>query len=258
MSNICGVKFKDFGKVYYFRNDDFDLKKDLNVVVDTEKGEQFAKVVETNITGIKNLDMDSMKTVIRISTKEDYNKYMKNLKEAADALTYARKIADQMALDMRLLDASFTLDKKQLTFNFIADSRIDFRDLVKDIAAKYKTRIELHQMGVRDKSKEIGGIGQCGRELCCSKFLNGIDTISINMAKNQNIALNPSKINGACGRLLCCLSYEDEVYTEHRQDLPKMGEVIKTKDGEGKVVSLDVLNKKYTILIDGDKKEYEI
>ena len=258
MSNICGVKFKDFGKVYYFRNDDFDLKKDLNVVVDTEKGEQFAKVVETNITGIKNLDMDSMKTVIRISTKEDYNKYMKNLKEATEALAYAKKIAEEMKLDMRLLDASFTLDKKQLTFNFIADSRIDFRDLVKDIAAKYKTRIELHQMGVRDKSKEIGGIGQCGRELCCSKFLNGIDTISINMAKNQNIALNPSKINGACGRLLCCLSYEDEVYTEHRQDLPKMGEVIKTKDGEGKVVSLDVLNKKYTILIDGDKKEYEI
>ena len=159
---------------------------------------------------------------------------------------------------MRLLDATFTLDRKQLTFNFIADERVDFRNLVKDIAAKYKTRIELHQMGVRDKSKEIGGLGQCGRELCCSKFLNGMETISINMAKNQNIALNPSKINGACGRLLCCLAYEDEVYSEHRKGLPKMGSIVKTDDGEGKVVALDVLNKKYTVNINGDKKDYEV
>lgn len=258
MGNICGVKFKDFGKIYYFKNEGFQLKKNLTVVVDTEKGEQFAKVVEPEITGVKNIDKSSMKSIIRVSTKDDYNKYLKNLKESAEALTYARRVAEEMNLDMRLLDAAFTLDKKQLTFNFIADSRIDFRDLVKEIAAKYKTRIELHQMGVRDKSKEVGGIGHCGRELCCSKFLNGIDTISINMAKNQNIALNPNKINGACGRLLCCLSYEDEVYTEHRQDLPKMGEVVTTKDGSGKVISLDVLNKKYTIQIDGDKKEYEV
>ena len=148
--------------------------------------------------------------------------------------------------------------QRSYTFNFIADERVDFRNLVKDIAAKYKTRIELHQMGVRDKSKEIGGLGQCGRELCCSKFLNSMETISINMAKNQNIALNPSKINGACGRLLCCLAYEDDVYSDHRDILPKMGDVIKTADGEGKVVSLDVLNKKYTVLIDGEKKEYEL
>lgn len=257
MNNICGVKFKDFGKVYYFRNTGLDIKKNVTVVVDTEKGEQFAKVCETNVTGLKNFDIDSMKSILRISTKSDYGKYMKNLKEATEALTFSRQLVKDMDLDMRLLDATFTLDKKQLTINFIADSRIDFRNLVKEIAAKYKTRIELHQLGVRDKSKEIGGLGQCGRELCCAKFLNGIDTISINMAKNQNIALNPSKINGACGRLLCCLSYEDEVYTDHRAYLPKIGEVVKTKDGSGKVVSLDVLNNKYTVLIDGDKKEYE-
>lgn len=257
MNNVCGVKFKDFGKTYYFHTDGLNLKKNLTVVVDTEKGEQFAKVSEVDVTGLKNIDVDNMKTVIRISTKDDYNRYMKNLKEAKEALDYAKKRAESLGLDMRLLDANFTLDKKQLTFNFIADSRIDFRDLVKEIAAKYKTRIELHQMGVRDKSKEIGGLGHCGRELCCSKFLNGIDTISINMAKNQNIALNPNKINGACGRLLCCLSYEDDVYTEHRLDLPKIGDEIKTKDGTGKVVSLDVLNRKYTVLIDGDKREYE-
>ncbi len=258
MNNICGVKFKECGKVYYFCAENLNLKKNLTVVVDTEKGEQFARVVEVDVAKFKKIDSASLKKVLRISTKTDYSHYLKNLKEAKEALEFSRQLVKKRNIDMRLLDASLTLDKKQLTINFIADSRIDFRDLVKDIAAKYRTRIELHQLGVRDKSKEIGGLGQCGRELCCAKFLNGIEAISINMAKNQNIALNPSKINGACGRLLCCLSYEDEVYKEHRSCLPKMGEVIKTKDGTGKVVNLDILNKKYTVLIDGESKEYDI
>lgn len=256
--NVCGIRFKDIGKTYYFKYDDLKLYKNLTVVVDTEKGEQFAKVVEPMIEDTKKLSIDDMKQVLRISTKSDYNTYMRNLKDAKEALDFARNLVEEQNIDMRLIDASFTLDRKQLTFNFIADERVDFRNLVKDIAAKYKTRIELHQMGVRDKSKEIGGLGQCGRELCCSKFLNGMETISINMAKNQNIALNPTKINGACGRLLCCLAYEDEVYLEHRKDLPKMGSTVKTPDGEGKVVSLDVLNKKYTVNIDGDRKDYEV
>ena len=255
---VCGIKFKDIGKTYYFKYDELKLYKNLTVVVDTEKGEQFAKVVEPEIDDTKKLSIDDMKCVLRISTKADYNTYMRNLKDAKEALDFARGLVEEQKIDMRLLDASFTLDRKQLTFNFIADERVDFRNLVKDIASKYKTRIELHQMGVRDKSKEIGGLGQCGRELCCSKFLNGMETISINMAKNQNIALNPSKINGACGRLLCCLAYEDDVYTDHRKDLPKVGSIIKTADGEGKVVALDVLNKKYTVNIDGDRKDYEV
>lgn len=255
--SVCGVKFKDSGKVYYFRNDEFVLKKNLTVVVETDKGEQFAKVCEPNVLERKGFDLDSMKKVLRISTKSDYNKYLKNLRDASEAFNFSKQLVKKMNIDMRILDASFTLDRKQLTINFVADSRIDFRDLVKEIAARYKTRIELHQLGVRDKSKCIGGLGQCGRELCCSKFLNEVDAISINMAKNQNIALNPSKINGVCGRLLCCLAYEDEVYSEHRTYLPKMNEIIETKDGRGKVVNLDVLNKKYTLLIDGDKKEYE-
>lgn len=256
--NICGVRFKDTGKTYYFKNEEnFDLKKGLTVVVETEKGEQFAKVFEIDVKDVKKLDINKMKSVIRISTKKDYNNYMSNLKTAKEALDFARELAEQLDLDMRLIDSSLTLDRKQLTINFTADDRIDFRDLVKELASKFKTRIELHQIGVRDKSKEIGGLGQCGRELCCSGFLNGIDTISINMAKNQNIALNPSKINGACGRLLCCLSYEDEVYTCHRKELPKMGEMVKTPNGEGRVVALDILNKKYTVEIDGDRKEYE-
>lgn len=254
---ICGVKFKDNGKIYYFKYDDLDLKQNLTVVVETEKGEQFAKVYELNIEETKKINIENMKPVLRISTKKDYNQYLTNLKDAKEALEYARECVKSSGLDMRLLDASYTLDRKQLMFNFTSDDRIDFRDLVKEIAFKYKTRIELHQIGVRDKSKELGGIGQCGRELCCSKFLNGIDTISINMAKNQSIALNPSKINGACGRLLCCLAYEDDVYTCHRNLLPKIGENVKTPDGEGRVVALDVLNKKYTVEVDGDKKTYE-
>ena len=255
---ICGVKFKDGGKTYLFKYDEIKLYKNLTVIVDTEKGEQFAKVVDVDVQNLRSLDLDSMKSVIRVSTKNDYNSYLKNLRDSSDALRYARKLAQELNLEMRIMDASFTLDRKQLTFNFVADERIDFRNLVKSIAAKYKTRIELHQLGVRDKSKEIGGIGQCGRELCCSSFLNGLETISINMAKNQNIALNPSKINRACRRLLCCLSYEDDVYTDHRKQLPKIGEVVKTEKGEGKVTSLDVLNKKYYVMIDGEKIEYVI
>lgn len=255
---VYGIRFKDAGKVYYFKNENLKINKNVTVVVDTEKGEQFAKVVEVDVKDYKNLDINKMKEILRISTKSDYNTYLRNLKDAKEALAFAREQATKNEIEMNILDASFTLDRKQLTFNFIADARIDFRNLVKEIAAKYKTRIELHQMGVRDKSKEVGGIGQCGRELCCSSFLNGMDTISINMAKNQNISLNPNKINGACGRLLCCLAYEDEVYSCHRKELPRVGQIVKTHDGEGKVASLDVLNKKYYVIIDGEKKEYGI
>lgn len=254
---ICGIKFKNTGKTYYFKDEEEVFKKNDYVVVETEKGEQYAKVVETDIEDLKNIDIKSMKSVSRMATEKDEKNYTKNLKSAKEALDFAKKEASDAGLDMRIIDASYTLDRKQLTFNFSADERIDFRDLVKVLAAKFKTRIELHQLGVRDKAKEVGGLGLCGRELCCSSFLSGMDTITINMAKNQGLALNPSKINGLCGRLLCCLSYEDEVYCAHRSLLPKMGQVIKTPDGEGKVVALDILNKKYTVSIDGEDKIYD-
>jgi len=158
-------------------------------------------------------------------------------------------------LKMKIIDASYTFDRDKLIFRFLADNRVDFRELAKDLAAKYKVRIELRQIGVRDKAKEISGIGPCGRELCCSCFLNNfIDTVSINMAKNQNIALNPNKINGQCGRLLCCLNYEDDVYTENRKDLPNVGDVVKTPNGEGKVVSIDILNKSYVVNVPDEGK----
>ena len=255
---ICGVKFKDNGKVYYFKNNNLDLEQDEKVVVYTEKGEQLAKVVNLDIENTKKIDVKSMKKILRKATDKDYDNYLKNLKDAQAALEYARKKAEQNKLDMRFIDADFTLDRMQLMFNFVADERVDFRNLVKEIASKFKTRIELHQMGVRDKAHNVGGIGLCGRELCCSSFLNGIDGISINMAKNQDLALNPTKINGLCGRLLCCLQYEDDVYSCHRKVLPRVGEKVKTPAGEGKVTKLSVLAKKYTVDINGTEKEFDL
>ena len=253
--NICGVSLNAKGKVYYFDGKDLNFKKNLTVIVETEKGLQFGKVVETNIQNVDSKVLENIKPIIRISTKQDYNSYLKNLKDATNALNVARKQVEKMGLDMNLIDATYTFDRKQLTFNFIADERIDFRDFVKFLAATYKTRIELHQMGVRDKAKMVGGIGSCGRTLCCSAFLNKIDTISINMAKNQNIALNPSKINGVCGRLLCCLQYEDDVYTELKSNFPQIGDIVKTEFGKGEVVELNVLKNSYIILINNEKKE---
>ena len=256
--NIVGIKFKGNGKVYCFRNENLELKSDMHVVVDTEKGEQLGKVINVNMKPANNIDVNTMKDVLRIATDKDEKDYEKNLKDAKEALNYIKEAVEKSNIDMRVSDASYTLDKKQLTFNFIADQRIDFRDLVKDLAAKFKTRIELHQMGARDKAKNVGGLGLCGRPLCCSEFLSCMETISINMAKNQNLVLNPTKINGACGRLLCCLAYEDDVYTDHRCQLPKVGELVTTPDGKGKVTSLDILNLKYTVDLDGDIKVFDV
>ena len=253
--NVVSIKFKKDGKGYYFDSKDFELKIDDYVLVETEKGIQFGTVSEINI------DFDSLKLktglkeVIKKATKKDYDIYLKNLKEANDVVLYTKKLVEDEDMQMRIVDASYTFDKKHLIINFIADERIDFRDLVKNLASKYRTHIELHQMGVRDKAKEIGGIGQCGFSLCCSSFKSCMDGISINMAKNQNISLNPSKINGCCGRLLCCLSYEDEVYAELKQELPKINDEIKVEDEVVKVVKLDVLRKIVTVDINGELKE---
>jgi len=252
--NIVSIKFKVDGKAYYFENNVDDIEVEDYVLVETEKGIQLGKVFELNIDSSKLNNKIELKKVVKKATKKDYDLYLKNLKEADKILLETRKKVEEDEIPMRLIDAMFTFDKKQLIFNFVADERVDFRDLVKYLAAKYKTHIELHQIGVRDKAKEIGGIGQCGRMLCCKKFKNNMDGISINMAKNQNISLNPSKINGCCGRLLCCLSYEDDLYSELRETLPKVNDII-TVDGEkGKVTKVDLLNKKINVLIDGEDK----
>lgn len=257
MVKVVGVKFTDGGRIYYFSPGKLNVKISDNVIVETERGTQFA----TATTDIINQDAEKvflpLKDVIRIATKEDININLKNIKDANKALEYAKKVVEKEQLDMKLYEASYTFDRKKLVFKFIADERVDFRELAKILATKYKTRIELRQIGVRDKAKEIGGFGPCGRPLCCSEFLTNFDSVSINMAKNQGIALNPTKINGACGRLLCCLGYEDSTYIEYKKDLPKLGETI-TYDGKiGHVTELNILKRSYKIKTE-ENEEIEV
>jgi len=251
---ICGISFKANGKIYNFHPNGLEIKKGDSVIVETEKGEQYGKV-----SFVEKAEVNSnLKNILRIATAEDYNKYLKNLADAQKALLEARRMAKKLDLEMQIIDGSYTFDRKQLLFNFIADSRVDFRELVRELASRYRTRIELHQIGVRDKAKEVGGLGVCGRTLCCSKHLNNHETITINMAKNQGIALNPNKINGCCGRLLCCLSYEDETYSKCRRELPSYGDIIKVDGARGKVVGLDILKNTYRIDINGEIKEVKV
>lgn len=247
MYNIVGVVLNGKGKTYYFSTNKLELKKGDNVIVETEKGLQYGQVVVSPYD-VSNEDIGfTLKNVIRVATKEDVKQYEKNLKDSNEALLKARSIADKLELDMRIIDACYTFDRNQLLFNFLADARVDFREMAKKLAQVYKTRIELRQIGVRDKAKEIGGLGPCGRFLCCSTFLTDFNSVSINMAKNQMLALNPTKINGICGRLLCCLNYEDEVYTEMKKGMPSIGSLYKDKGVEGKVVSLNLLKRTATI-----------
>ena len=202
MHNIYGVILKEEGKVYYFDGLDLDIEMDKYVVVNTDKGIQLGKVIRKIDEDKLKISLSNLKTIDRIASDEDYNIFLKNLNLADKALIKARELVEELGLDMNIIDASYTLDKKQMLFNFVADERIDFRELAKRLAGIYKTRIELRQIGARDKARMVCGLGQCGRTLCCSTFLTHIDSVTMNMAKNQNISLNPNKINGVCGRLL--------------------------------------------------------
>ena len=217
---------------------------------------QFGKVVNIidNDVKLENVVEDE---VVRISNKRDYLKHLKNLKDAEEALIKCRSIVKDYNLSMNIIDASYNFDGSQLLFRFVADERIDFRDLVKDLGSVFKTRIELRQVGIRDKAKEVGGIGPCGRLLCCTSFLKNFDSVTISMAKNQNVSLNPTKINGVCGRLLCCLKYENDTYSYYRKKLPKLNSKIDYKGQEVKVIGVDPLNCKYTIELN-DKSIMEI
>lgn len=247
MYEVVGIKFDSSNRLYYFETNSFEMKKKDNVVVETEKGLQFGTVFsEKKQVNEKDITLP-LKKVVRIATSEDIKQHETNKELALKALDDAKKNAKKMNLNMNFIGAYFTLDKNQLIYNFVADDRIDFRELAKKLASIYKTRIELRQIGVRDKAKEIGGIGPCGRFLCCNSFLTDFNSVSINMAKNQYIALNPTKINGICGRLLCCLNYEDDQYTEMKKDYPELGTYVKKENVSGKVVSHNLLKNSYTI-----------
>lgn len=257
MINVVGVNFKENGKIYYFLPGNLNLKKNITVIVQTERGMQFGRVVTDNVELEESKITTPLKQIIRIASKKDYQNHLKNIKDSKEALIKCKEIVEKEKIPMQIIDSEYTFDRSQLIFKFIADNRIDFRQLAKQLASIYKTRIELRQVGVRDKAKEVGGIGVCGCQLCCSRFLKDLESVSINMAKNQNIALNPNKINGVCGRLLCCLKYEDDCYTECRKCLPKLGELVETEKGKGTVISLDILKKSYKVEL-SDKNVIEV
>ena len=251
---IVNVKINNnFGKTLYFDCNNFNLKKNLTVIVNTERGLEFGTVLD-----FLDVEDGNYEKVIRIATKKDYLQHLKNINEAKLALDKCRELAEKNNLKMVIIDATYNFDKSQLLFRFLADERIDFRNLARELGSRLKTRIELRQIGIRDKAKEIGGIGPCGRNLCCSTFLTSFDAVSISMAKNQGLALNPTKINGVCGRLLCCLNYENELYTELKKDVLDVGKKTFSNGKEGKVISSEPLLGKYKVLIDDEIIEIDI
>lgn len=240
MKNIVLVMFPVTKILDYYDSNEIDLAVDDVVVVETESGIHSGIVKKAPYMEKEENLPDSIKKVIRKATDDDKKILAENQKNADKALEVAKKYSKDLGLNMNFVDCYYTLDKNQLIFSFVADNRVDFRELAKKLAQKYKTRIELRQIGVRDKAKKIGGLGPCGLFLCCHTFLTDFNSVSINMAKNQFLALNPSKINGICGRLLCCLGYENELYTQLKKGFPKMGSMVETPSGIGKVTSIDV------------------
>src|SRR5690625_1925024 len=253
MIGVIGVRFKKAGKIYCFDPNDFQVDIDDYVIVETARGIEFGEVVLVNKTVEEDDVVLPLKKVLRIATIEDKENVAENEQLASEALSLCIHKVQTHKLDMNIVDVEYTFDRNKIIFYFTAEGRIDFRDLVKDLAAKFKTRIELRQIGVRDEAKLLGGIGPCGRMLCCSTFLGDFDPVSIKMAKDQSLSLNPSKISGLCGRLMCCLRYENEVYEKAKQLLPDIGEEIETVDGKGIVVNLNFLEK----TIDIEMKEIE-
>ena len=254
MKKITGVRFKENGKIYYFDPGKLELEKGMDVIVDTAMGEEYGKVIvpfkEIKEENIK----EPLKKVIRIVTDKDRKMYKENKAKEPKAREVFLKKVKEHGLKMKLVEVEYKFDGTKVIFYFTADGRIDFRDLVKDLAAVFKTRIELRQIGVREEIRRIGGCGVCGRELCCCKFLNNFETVSIKMAKEQNISLNPSKISGNCGRLMCCLKYEECVYSEKAKRLPKVGAIVKTEDGTGEVANVEILKEVLRVKFkDGDE-----
>lgn len=247
MINIIGVRLGNTKRIYYFSPGRLQYKISDKVIVETERGLQFGEVA-TNIKEANEKDVFfPLKSIVRKATEKDVERNQLNIIDTEFVIEKTKKIVHEEKLPMKIVDASYTLNKDKLVLRFMSDKRVDFRQLVKILSNKFKTKIELRQIGIRDKAKEVGGLGPCGRSLCCTEFLHDFEAISINMAKNQNLALNPSKINGACGRLLCCLAYEDDIYAENRKNLPKIGENISVGKTTGRVVELDVLNNGYKV-----------
>lgn len=238
---VIGVRFKKAGKIYYFDPLDYELAIDDYVIVETARGVEYGKVAITAQEVDENDVVLPLKKIIRPAKEEDVEKVEENNLESKRAFSVGVEKIKEHRLDMKLVDVEYTFDKNKVIFYFTAEGRVDFRDLVKDLASIFRTRIELRQIGVRDEAKMLGGIGPCGRMLCCSTFLGDFEPVSIKMAKDQNLSLNPSKISGLCGRLMCCLKYENDEYEEAKKKMPDIGARVETAEGPGKVVGLNLL-----------------
>lgn len=239
--DIVGIRFKKAGKIYYFDPEQLAVPKDAQVVVETTRGVECGTVVINRKTVDEDDVVLPLKKVIRVATESDELQVRKNKEDAEAAMDICLQKIYSHHLEMKLVDVEYTFDRNKIIFYFTADGRVDFRELVKDLAAVFKTRIELRQIGVRDEAKMLGGIGPCGRMLCCSTFLGDFEPVSIKMAKDQNLSLNPAKISGVCGRLMCCLKYENDQYESAKKALPDLGEEINVHYGPGRVVGLNIL-----------------
>lgn len=257
MRKIIGIRFRTAGKVYYFDPLSFDIKKGAHVIVETARGIEYG----TAVGDIRELEEEKisqpLKPVIRIATERDEKQQAGNKDKEKEAFQICLEKIKKHNLEMKLIDTEYTFDNNKILFYFTADGRIDFRELVKDLASVFKTRIELRQIGVRDETKVLGGIGICGRALCCHTFLSEFAPVSIKMAKEQNLSLNPTKISGVCGRLMCCLKNEEETYEELNRRLPNVGDYVTTDDGlKGEVHSVNVLRQLVKVIVDtGDEKD---
>ena len=253
MKNIVGVRFKKLGKIYFFNPKEITVKKGDFVIVETAQGEEYGEVLIANRHVENEQILKPLKEVIRIATNKDIKHYADCKKKEKEAFKVCEKKIKEHRLEMTLTDVEYKFDNSKILFYFTADGRVDFRELVKDLASIYKTRIELRQIGVRDEVKRIGGNGVCGRELCCCSFLRNFETVSIKMAKEQNLSLNPAKVSGNCGRLMCCLKYEEEAYKDKLKRLPNVGAIVKTEEGVGEVESVETLKEQIRVKIkDGD------
>lgn len=262
MQEIIGVRFKKVGKIYFFDPDGVEAQKGKNIIVETARGIELGEVAVANRAITEDKIVAPLKKAIRMATEEDEEVFKENERKASEAMVVCEKKIIEHGLDMKLVDVEYTFDGTKLLFYFTADGRIDFRELVKDLAAIYRTRIELRQIGVRDEVKMLGGYGMCGRELCCCNHLTDLNPVSIKMAKEQGLSLNPTKISGMCGRLMCCLKHEQEVYEEKLSRLPSVGALVKTPDGKGIVEDVEVLREIVKVKIEQKdetiKKDYQL
>ena len=259
MTKVIGVRFRTAGKIYFFSPGKFEVKRGDQVIVETARGVEFGNVV-MGPKEVKDEEITQpLKTVIRLATEDDRRVEEKNRKKEKEAFQICLEKIHKHELEMKLIDAEYTFDNNKVLFYFTADGRIDFRELVKDLAAVFKTRIELRQIGVRDETKILGGVGICGRPLCCHSYLSEFIPVSIKMAKEQNLSLNPTKISGVCGRLMCCLKYEEETYEDLNSHLPSVGDYVTTDDGlKGEVHSVSVLRQQVKVVVTVGRDEKEI